>query len=62
MFAENALNYDTSRMVYRHRKKKFLTPLNVNRYRFFKLQALTVNDLHSPAVRCPLNVNGLLHK
>ncbi len=29
---------------------------------FFKLTALTVNDLHNQTIRCPLNVNGLLHK
>ncbi len=29
---------------------------------FKKLTALTVNDLHTPAIRCPLNVNGLLNK
>ncbi len=39
--------------------KLIISPLNVNRYRFFKLMALTVNNLHSPAIRCPLNVNGL---
>jgi hypothetical protein len=26
------------------------------------LMALTINDLHSPTIRCPLNVNGLLPK
>jgi hypothetical protein len=29
---------------------------------FLKLTALTVNNLHSPKMRCPLNVNGLLPK
>jgi hypothetical protein len=29
---------------------------------FKKLTALTVNDLHSPTIRCLLNVNGLLDK
>ncbi len=43
--------------------KMVLMPLNVNCYRLFnQLTALTVNDLKSPAIRCPLNVNGLLHK
>ncbi len=43
--------------------KVVLTPLTVNHYQLLKkLTALTVNDLHSPTICCPLNVNGLLHK
>jgi hypothetical protein len=42
--------------------KMVLTPLNVNRYWLLKLTALTIKDLHSPTIHCPLNVNGLLHK
>jgi hypothetical protein len=29
---------------------------------FKKLTALTVHDIHSPTIPCPLNVNELLHK
>jgi hypothetical protein len=29
---------------------------------FEKLTVLSVNDLHSPTIRCPLNINGLLDK
>ncbi len=29
---------------------------------FEKLTVLIINDLHSPTIHCPLNVNGLLHK
>ncbi len=27
---------------------------------FWKLTALTVKDIHSPTIRCPLNVNALM--
>jgi hypothetical protein len=28
---------------------------------FLNVNALNVNDLHRPTIRCPLNANGLLH-
>ncbi len=36
--------------------KRYLLPT------FKKLTVLTVIDLNSPTIRCPLNVNRLLHK
>jgi hypothetical protein len=42
--------------------KNVLTPLNVNRYRLFKVDGVNLNDLHSPSIRCLLNVNGLFYK
>ncbi len=42
-------------------KKRFNT-INVNVTDFSKLRALTINGLHSPTIRCLLNVNRLLHK
>jgi hypothetical protein len=33
--------------------------VNVENYDPYKL---TVTDLHSSTIRCPLNINGLLHK
>ncbi len=53
-FSENALNYDT--YIIWTLLKNDLMPLNVNCYRLFKL---SVNDLHSPTIRCLLNVNRL---
>ncbi len=39
-----------------------LTPLNINLATSLKLTELTGNNLHSPTICCPLNVNRLLHK
>jgi hypothetical protein len=55
MFGVNAVHYDpfgtwTS-------LKMILTPLNGNRYDFLNANGVTLNDLHCPTIRCPLNVN-----
>ncbi len=42
--------------------KKGLDPQHWPLLTFKKLTALTVNNLYSPTIRCPLNVNGLFHK
>jgi hypothetical protein len=39
-----------------------LMVLNITITDFKKLTALTVNDLHSPTISCPLNFNKLLLK
>jgi hypothetical protein len=61
MYAVQAVNY-ISYIWNMDIVKKVLMPLNVNRYRLLEKTALSVNDLPSSTIRCPLNVNGLLHK
>jgi hypothetical protein len=54
MFAVNAENYDPYG-IWTSLKMVLLQP-------FKKLTALNINNFHSPTIRCPLNVNRLLHK
>jgi hypothetical protein len=55
MFAVNAWYIDIVKQCFKAVKR---SPLPT----FKNLTALSVNDLHSPTIRCSLNVNGLLHK
>jgi hypothetical protein len=62
MFAVHAENY-ISYLWYTNIVKKCVNAVKrLLLQTFWKLMAFSVNDLHSPTICCPLNVNGLLHK